>query len=267
MTLIADTGKKIFTEDNVDLSVAGVFITNDAYDLGFFPEAGTGGARAVLVVTVILVFEFVDTGTTPALQWTGAEKTKFMDDYKTQCSSVWGEKHQLTTTNTFVAAKVAGVTFNIQTMETGLGATLSHSHWNVKCRKVSSPRPSFTRPGGGSATGDGDVELTNLDLTPSTPYGATRTRRTAVHEFGHILGYRDEYPAPAGSSKSTLNLYTTSHPGELESIMYFGETIYARHYTLFADWVSRQWVSKDPFHCKPNEWKVDGTMDMATAGL
>jgi hypothetical protein len=190
-----------------------------------------------------------------------------MDDYKTQCSSVWGEKHQLVTANPTLAAKVAGVIFKIETMESGAGATFSHSHWNVKCRKVSSPRPSFTRPGGGGSMSNGTAELNSLDLTPSTPYGATGTRRTAVHEFGHMLGYRDEYPVPPSASPADAALFTTSHPTDVDSIMYFGETIYPRHYVFFADWVSRQWVSKDPVNCKPSEWTVNGTMDIARAGL
>ena len=163
--------------------------------------------------------------------------------------------------------KVPGVIFDIQTMESGIGATLSHSHWDVKCRKVSSPRPSFTRPGGGSSMSNGSVELNSLDLTPSTPFGAARTRRTAVHEFGHMLGYRDEYPPLPTATAADLALFTKLHAGDVDSIMYFGETIRDRHYTLFADWVSRQWVAKDPANCKPNEWVVDGIMDVVKAGL
>ena len=83
-----------------------------------------------------------------------------------------------------------------------------------------------------------------------------------------MLGYRDEYPMdPTAIPPDDPNLFNTSHPTETDSIMFYGETIYPRHYVLFADWISLQWIKKDNKNCKGHDWKVSGTIDTTNAGL
>jgi hypothetical protein len=106
-----------------------------------------------------------------------------------------------------------------------------------------------------------DVDLDNFDLTPavaagSAMLGATFKRRAVIHEFGHMLGFQDEYPDP----KTGKFLKNASHAGERDSIMYWEDTVYPRHYVLFADWLSLRFR-------QPHDWKVNGTVDMTNALL
>ncbi len=261
MGLIANKGKPIFPpETNVNLRQNSSFPTDAAYDLALYEEVGHPD-RAVLVVTIILVFDFKDT---TSLSWTATEKTDFMTDFTTACTKTWGEIFQLTTVNPTPPAKVAGVVFDIQTRDGGSG----HSHWNVLCRKVASLRQSKTYPGGGGTFSNGEAEWDSLDLTPATKKGATTTQRAALHEFGHMLGYRDEYPLdPTAIPLDDPNVFTTAHSTDRDSIMFWGETLYPRHYVFFADWISSQWIKKDSKNCKGHDWKVSGTIDTTTAGL
>jgi hypothetical protein len=235
-----------------------------AYDLGLYEELGSS-TRAVLEVTIILIFYFEDTGDTPGRKWKDDnEKALFMADFSKSCNAVWSEQHQLVTTNSVPPAQTAGVIFDIQTFNSDDAS--GHSHWNVKCRKVDAPRWSFTKPGGGGTFTNGEAEWNSLDMTPVSR-GGPSTRRTALHEFGHMLGYRDEYPDPSATPKEKALLFTDKHPGDTDSIMYWGETVYPRHYVFFADWISRQWMKKDNKKCKLNDWKVDGLIDMTNARL
>jgi hypothetical protein len=48
--------------------------------------------------------------------------------------------------------------------------------------------------------------------------------------------------------------------------MFWGEEVRPRHYLFLADWLSLQWMAKDP-NCKGHDWKVDGKIDLLNAGL
>jgi hypothetical protein len=134
---------------------------------------------------------------------------------------------------------------------------------------------SYTDPGGGSSISNGYAEWDSLDFTPEVrpkaeKQGLTITQRAAIHEFGHMLGYRDEYafdPTVIGDKEWT---HSSSHRGDTDSIMYWGEVVEPRHYVLLADWISLQWIKKDPANCKGHDWKVkDGStlIDMTNAQL
>ena len=264
MTLVPDKGRPIFPlEKNVNITQGGTK-PNAAYDLALYEELGSKGARAVLVVGVIIVFDFVDT----SVAWADAEKVKFMEGVKKQCELAWGEKFELTTKNSTPPAKTAGVIFDIQTKDGGsLGFKFGHGHWNVKCRKVDGSRMSLTKPGGGGCLSNGSAEWDSLDLTPEARPGASIMQRAAVHEFGHMLGYRDEYPPPAAPTPAEEQLYSKAHLADVDSIMYWGEKVRPRHYVFFADWISLKWIAKDNKNCKGHDWKVDGTIDTMNAGL
>jgi hypothetical protein len=55
-------------------------------------------------------------------------------------------------------------------------------------------------------------------------------QRGAIHEFGHMLGLRDEYATAGGSP-----YWTTDKP----SVMNVGETVQPRHFGPFAEWVTK----------------------------
>ncbi len=260
MPLLPDRTKKIFSEDNVDITQGGTK-PQAAYDLALYEELGQI-TRAVLEVTIILVFDFEDADS----KWTEQEKLSFMSDFKKECAVAWGEKHRLVRPKPMplAPARSAGVIFNIVTRD---GWDIDHSHWNVKCRKVGKARMSFVKPGGGGWITNGVAEWDSLDLDPEKKPGATTTQRAAIHEFGHMLGYRDEYPDPGATPKEIAELYNGSHPSDTDSIMYWGEKIYPRHYVFFADWISQQWMKKDRKNCRAHDWKVNGLIDTTNAGL
>jgi hypothetical protein len=261
MTLVPDRGRPIFPlQENVDITQGGTK-PKATYDLALYEELGSGGTRAVLVVTIILVFDF----TYESSPWTEQEKLDFMADVSNEVATAWGEQYEIRTTNPTPAAKVAGVKFDIQTKDGGAtGFKFGHGHWNVTCRKVSAPYPSGTTPGGGGCCSNGKARWDSRDLTLETPYGAKTSlkQRGAVHEFGHMLGYRDEYPGPKDDP-----LFSTAHLSDEESVMYWGEKIRPRHYVFLADWISLKWIAKDSKNCKGHDWKVDGKTDLLNAGL
>jgi hypothetical protein len=81
-----------------------------------------------------------------------------------------------------------------------------------------------------------------------------------------MLGHRDEYPGPAYPKDDEVNLYTSSFPNDKTSIMFWGEEVRPRHYLFLADWLSLQWMAKDP-NCKGHDWKVDGKHDLSNTLL
>lgn len=254
MALIPDKGKLCFSELNVDIP-AGVK-PKSAYDLALFHELGRT-PRGVLVVTMIVSFKFKNGTSTKTpgavLTWTPDGKTKFMDGFKAACSGLWGEKHRLTTTATVPAVNDVGVIFDIQTAEDM--STFSHSHWNATVVAVDNYPVSTTLGACVGIVTNGDVDLDSADLTPA-PKGGPDPQRDAVHEFGHMLGYDDEYAA-ANANKNWLS--------DLKSIMNLSETIQPRHYVFFADWLTKQYGVAAALSKTSIVWKVNGTVDLTNA--
>jgi hypothetical protein len=263
MTLISNHSVSVVpAETDVDLNQNRAYPTADAYDLTLYQESGTTD-RAVLEVAVIMNMTFDNKygGT-----WKPKDKTDFISDATNAIRDGWSEKFQIINTNPKGTYKQAGVLFKPKLQE-GMGI-LSHSHWNVtvQIRTPSAIYRPGTKPGGGSSVSNGTSLWYSDGLTALTPYGAPTsfTRRSTVHEFGHMLGYRDEYPIPPGDPTW---LYNPFHSGDKDSIMYWGETIMPRHYVFLADWISFQWMKKDPANCFANDWKVSGTIDLTNAKL
>jgi hypothetical protein len=253
--LVPDLTRVIWHERNVD--VPSVFNTEAAYDLSFHPEIGQS-TRGVLVVTSILNFQFDDgvSKITPGatLTWTPQEKKLFMAGMKALCESVWSGKHRLLTTASPIQPITdAGVIFRIQAEE-GM-FFLEHSHWNVHVEKTDQRIISSVLACGGGVFTNGVAHLDSLDLQPSAPPGLMQ--RAAVHEFGHTLGYRDEY---AGATVEPNTFWVTDTP----SIMNTGETVRPRHYAFFADWLSRQ-TARSGSASSRSLWKVNGTFDLSNA--
>ena len=256
--LHANTGQLIYSEKNVN--IPGKLRPNSAYDLNLYPQLGSS-TQAVLVVSVICAMKFVN-GKTPGLSWLGPEKTKFMTDLEAALVAVWSEKHELkTVTPTALAFSTIGVRFDITLSET-LGAT-SHSHWSVSVEKI--PAGSFKTSAAGmfNFTGllNGNVDLDSEDLTPASK-GGPEKQRGAMHEFGHMMGYFDEYV-----DKSDKPVGVPAWTSDLTSIMNCGETVQGRHYIWFADWCNRQYITLANLSKKPIEFKVDGAINMAVAQI
>ena len=257
MALLPDKGKMVYTEQNVD--IPGFSRPSSAYDLGLYHELG-GAGRAVLEVTVICSFSF-DDGTAStggaALTWTAADKTKFMDDFKDVCSKAWGEQYRIKTACTSLPFNDVGVIITIVAKE-GMGKT-EHSHWNLTVKKVDAFKGSATSDPILGGMFNGKMETTSRSLMP-TDKGGPKLQRPAVHEFGHMLGYLDEYLNAEGKPEA-LEDWTT----DLESVMNRGDTIRDRHYVFFAYWLTNQYTVLAGLKKEKIDWKVNGTLDRTHA--
>lgn len=78
--------------------------------------------------------------------------------------------------------------------------------------------------------GTGNVTLDSEDLNPVNK-GGPQSQRGAVHEFGHMLGLDDEYPA------------ASPHTGDKASVMNSSEAVRPRHNDTMRSWVIRKLVS------------------------
>jgi hypothetical protein len=253
MTLLPDWGKLIKQEQNVHVRGGGLDLSR-AYDLMLYAELGKPG-RAVLVVRVIAAMTYNDGKDTSgaALSWTATEKTNFVADITKAINDVWAEKHRITTTSNGVAFPDVGVIFDLQFKDDL--SILSHSHRNITVTKA----VEYKR----STTSDWWFELgrnntANWWSHAAQPFqkGASHPQRVCVHEFGHVLGHRDEYPTKVGNP-NWLN--------DDDSVMHSGEYVRERHYALFAEWLTRQHaiVNSNP----PIEFKVNGVTTTVTAKL
>ncbi len=254
MTVIPDKGKMYFFERNVD--TPGITRPSSTYDLGLYAELGVSD-RAVLVVNMIANLTYKDGNN---LSWTGVEKTNFTADLISKLKDVWQEKHTLRTmTPTVLVYKTISVIFDFQFTE-GLGKT-AHSHWNIDITKI--PPDDFvtstTDDGNFAGILNGRVALDSNDLK-QVDKGASEKQYPAAHEFGHMIGYRDEYLNAKGAAEDNAS-WTT----DLVSIMNRGSTVQARHYIWFADWCNRQCATAAALSRQPIDWKVDGTVNLATA--
>jgi hypothetical protein len=258
MPLAPDYGKKMFFEENVDIKEA--LKPDAAYDLGLYREAGND-SRAVLVVKTILNFKFKEgkskkTGAT--LTWSGDQKSTFMSGVRTALTDKWGEKFRLTTTSTAPAVKDVGVIFDVDCrMDMSV---FSHSHWNLNIVKADDFERSYVCGGGGSFITNGEVSLDSGDL--DWKWGPN-SQRAIVHEYGHILGYRDEY-MDNDTKKAQDNPHWLT---DNSSVMNCGELLRPRHYTIFTSWLNKKFETIARLTKKEIKWRVAGTHDTGNALL
>jgi hypothetical protein len=250
--LLPDRGQLLFSERNVDIPTA--MKTVAAYDLDLFRELGNP-RRGVLVVTDIMNFKFKDGVGTVApnvgkpLVWNTAEKNKFMADFKAGIEAAWSQRHRITTVGTATPVTDVGVIYDIKTFEDM--SIFDHSHWNLTTTKVDQNVTSTTDTRGGSFFTNGDANLDSFDLQPRDK-GGPEKQRGATHEFGHMMGFDDEY-ADGG-----VAVGNTHFLNDLGSVMNRSERIRRRHYVFLADWLTQ----KSPL---TTVWRVDGVIDLTNA--
>ena len=254
MVAIPDKSQKYFTERNVD--IPGTSRPTSTYDLDLYADQGASD-RAVLVVTMIAKLTYKD-GTN--LAWADEEKTNFTTELTSRLTDVWQDKHTLqTVTPTVLVYNKIAVVFDLRFSDS-LGA-FDHSHWNIEITKI--PADDFVTSTTDSTNWagllNGKVELDSNDLK-SIDKGASEGQYPAAHEFGHMLGYRDEYLNAAGVAEDNA-AWTT----DLVSIMNRGGTVQARHYIWFADWCNRQCATLAELSKQPIDWQVDGIVDLVAA--
>jgi len=220
-----------------------------------YAELGKPG-RAVLVVRVIAAMTYNDgkDASGAALSWTAKEKTHFAADVTKAINDVWAEKHRITTTSNGVAFPDVGVIFDLKFIEDL--SMFSHSHRNITVTKTVGFHRSTTHDWWFELGRNNSADWGSQDAQPYQKQASVHLQRTCVHEFGHILGYRDEYPIKTGNPNWLK---------DVDSVMHSAEQVRDRHYTLFADWLTRQHaiVNSKP----PIEFKVNGVTTLLTAKL
>jgi len=251
-TLIPNRSRVVWQED--DVTPPAGLRPNDAYDLALFHEMGRPG-RGVLIVKSVLQLQFKDgTSVRPetkgqTLRWAEAEKRSFASDFRAAVLDVWNDKFRITTASTVPAVTDIGVQFEVETVIDGW--TLA-DHWELAVEKVDQFSQSWVNDW------TGNCSLDSGDLTPVTK-SAGRTQRGAVHEFGHMLGLRDEYN---GANSGNTNWQT-----DLDSIMHSGEVVRDRHYAMFADWITGKFGHVAHLAGERIDFKVSGRVDLSAARL
>ena len=259
MPLFPDRARVIFSETNVDMPAG--LRQSSACDLTLYHEAGRTG-RGVMVVSVICSLTFRNGTATSGgatLTWTQAEKTGFMNSLRSQVNQVWSEKHRISTRSTVPAVTDFGVMFDARVSENL--SVFSHSHWNIAVVKVDSFNTSSVDVGGGGFAWNGSANLDSSDVN-CVAKGGPVPQRATVHEFGHMMGLRDEYRNAAGAAEDNPNWLT-----DLGSVMNVGESIRDRHYAMFADWVTRQHHTIARLARSAIIFKVNGTLELPNALL
>lgn len=230
--------KKVAYEGNV--SIPGGEGWDRAYDLALFEERGNNRAL-VLLVTINMDFSFKDGD---GGKWEPTDKTAFMNSVKTECENAWSNKFRIKpqwcSEDSFSEASV------VILIKAADDFSPWQSHWSITAPKVKDPIQCYVR-------NKSDVRLEGTEssgLHLVVPKGGTKPRRSIVHEFGHMLGYRDEYP---NSDRGT-----TAYVGDTDSMMHYGETVRDRHYVFFADWIAKK--LKEP-------WAVEGRLTLKNTSL
>ncbi len=249
MPVSPDRTRLIRQEERVDVP-AGLRSRN-AYDLALYHDH-SGGGRGVLTVTVVVQLRFrrgrsanpSDLG--DRLRWTDAQKVDYANEFRRVCREVWNERFRLTTAaggSGGCPVRDVGVEFNIRTV---FDRPCASEHWEARVVRANMHRTSSVTTNL-RRYGRGRARLDSLDVL----YDKVIHQRGAPHEFGHMLGLRDEY--------SGANNPTTHWLSDRGSIMNAGEAVRERHYAMLAEWLTRHWPAT-PF-------RVNGTTDVSNAHL
>jgi len=226
----------------------GSIFNGQSYWLRLFPELGRSD-RSVLEVKMVLQFQFEDTeGNT----WTSGEKRNFAQGFINSVSSVWSEKFRITTTSSVPVspARDVGVVFEFPYYIDGWH---TNDDFELSVRKIAS---------GGFEVSSCGYSLGNTYLDSEdangVSKGASMNQRGTVHEFGHMLGLRDEYRA------ASANL---SHVSDVDSVMNVGEVVRERHYAPFAGWLRDKFRTAAHLTRSTIDYRVNGTTNMTNALL
>jgi len=225
----------------------GTFFNGQSYHLTLYPELGRAD-RSVLVIKMILQFQFED----GEGKWTDAEKNAYGHKFVDSVVEVWSEKFRITTTSKIPAenCRDVGVVFEFPYYIDGWH---SDDDFEISVKKV--PEDKFEHSS--CQYNLGNSYLHTESIKPWNK-GATMKQRPAVHEFGHMLGLRDEYP----SAKDNLN-----HTGDKDSVMHGGELVRERHYAPFAAWLTEKFATAAHLSRNSIDYKVNGTTDISNAQL
>lgn len=247
MALAYDPSRPILQGQNIRVPL-GTFFNGQSYWITLYPELGRN--RSVLVVKMVLQFLFEDGD---GGDWTSSEKDTFAHNFVDSVVEVWSEKYRITTTSNVPVdfARDVGVIFEFPYF---IGGWHTSDDFEITITKVPSDagwQVSYCQYLLNNTT------LDSNDLRPETK-GASMKQRDAVHEFGHMLGLRDEYAA-ANDNKYHLN--------DLDSVMNLGEVVRERHYAPFAGWLTNQYSYAAHLAQSEIDYKVEGRINLDNSAL
>lgn len=251
--LIPNKAKPIYTGTNIKTPLS--LLGGTDYTLTLYPEAGSA-TRSVLVIAMTLQFQFSDgkSKTHPGtkLKWTDDERRDFANKFVSNVIEVWDNKYRLKATSDVVAdnCRDVGVRFELKTLIDGWHLD---DDYELTVKKIDPG--AFAR-----SCVDyqfNDAELDSEDNNPADK-GASMKQRGTVHEFGHMLGLRDEYADAKDNPHWT---------GDIDSVMNSGEIVRPRHYAPFAAWLTAQFARIAHLSRTSIVFKVDGSIDMSNAKL
>lgn len=247
MTLIYNPARPILQGQNIRPPLGSIF-NGQSYRLKLFPELGRSD-RSVLVIKMVLQFQFNDGD---GGSWTQGEKQTFSHSFVNAVVSVWSEKFRILTTSTVPVreARDVGVVFEFPYYIDGW-----HTDDDFELSVTKIPSGGFRVSSCGYSLGN--TYLDSEDVV-GVNKGASMHQRGVVHEFGHMLGLRDEY------SSANANPH---HTGDLDSIMNVGERVRQRHYAPFAGWLTANFVTASRLSSSQIIYKVEGQTDMSNALL
>lgn len=250
---------RIFWEK--DVTVSSGLGTSNAYDLFLCPDRAAAG-RGVLKVKIVLQFQF-KSGITPSgqpLGWRPDEKEMFVAEFGRQCREVWDNRWRITTDSPVPHFRDIRVQFEIESHIDGFRTS---DHWELVTTKSLGMQASGVDGYSGKCLLDSNdfrVKTFEHDCDPDARYCVLSThQRGAVHEFGHMLGLKDEYPTAR---------HVASHwSNDVASVMNCGEEVRERHYAPFADWLTEKYAFAAKKSGMPIEYKVNGECDCSNAYL
>lgn len=187
---------------------SGALRANDAYDLELW-KYPNGDIALVLFMKVQFFFEKGSGG-----DWTPQQKKAFMFNWRTAVSTAWNRPNLKRLKN----GRHVSLRVDFALQEGGW----MFDHWEITVTNIKPGefRTSYVNVGAGTVTLDSE------DLTPVNKGGGPgNMQRGALHEFGHMLGLDDEYPA------------TSPHAADKLSVMNSSEQVRARHVVTTLKWL------------------------------
>lgn len=226
----------------------GSFFNGQSYWLQLHPELGRPD-RSVLVVKMILQFQFEDGDHG---SWTQSEKDSYAHTFVDSIVAIWSEKFRITTTSTTPVkeARDVGVNFEFPYFVDGWH---TDDDFEISVKKV--PADKFEHSS--CQYNSGNTYLHTESIKPWNK-GGSMMQHPNVHEFGHMLGLRDEYPE-ADANKNYV--------ADLDSIMNKGEIVRERHYAPFANWLTERFAVASNLSRSEIDYKVSGRVNLLNALL
>jgi hypothetical protein len=249
-TIPIPPGPPLFSGPNIKTPIS--WLGGEAYRLALYQDPVTPGS-GVLVISMTLQFQFAEGQSQKdpkkTLTWTDQGQTNWATNYLAVVGQTWSNRYRLTTSSAVPTVRDVAVTFDFRAYIGG---------WHTDDDYELEVTAADDWVGSSCNYQLGNAALDSEDLSFAPKGGSSTGQRGAVHEFGHMLGLDDEYPA-AKCNKHWLT--------DVESIMHSGEHVNQRHYAPFAGWITRQYEDLARLAKEPIDFKVEGHWDMSNSNL